>query len=73
MINNFSKLNENKKSNSLSEFYSIDDLFKSKKSAMVDKLKTIRPFSEFDLLNLHENIFLLKNNEFIDRFIEVSF
>lgn len=49
--------------------FSIDGLIKSR-SAM-DKLKTIRPFSESDLLNLHENSFLLENNDFIDKFIEV--
>jgi len=51
------------------EFYSVDDL---QRSAMdkLDKLKTIRPFSESDLLNLHENIFLQENNDFIDKFIE---
>lgn len=56
----------------LTKFYSIDDLVKSKESTMVDKLKTIRPFAELDLLNLHENAYLIDNNDFIDKFIEVS-
>ena len=59
-----------KRSLSADEFHSIDDLIKSR-SAM-DKLKTIRPFSECDLLNLHENSYLLENGNFIDKFIEVN-
>ena len=59
-----------KRSLSADEFHSIDDLIKSR-SAM-DKLKTIRPFSECDLLNLHENSYLLENGDFIDKFIEVN-
>ena len=59
-----------KRSLSVDEFHSIDDLIKSR-SAM-DKLKTIRPFSECDLLNLHENNYLLENGNFIDKFIEVK-
>lgn len=59
-----------KRSLSADEFHSIDDLIKSR-SAM-DKLKTIRPFSECDLLNLHENSYLQENGDFIDKFIEVK-
>ena len=69
MIDDCSDLNSERR-RSLSDEFSIDDLIKSR-SAM-DKLKTIRPFSECDLLNLHENNFLIANNEFIDKFIEVN-
>lgn len=67
MISNCSESNETR---SVDEFYSVDDL---QKSAMdkLDKLKTIRPFSEIDLLNLHENVYLHENDELIDKFIEV--
>jgi hypothetical protein len=42
-------------------------------SHLIDKLRTIRPFTESQLLTLYNNTQLDNNQQFINNFVEVLF